>query len=444
MPDKDDETAALRAEIEELKAKVPSDGGGGAGDSPGRRKGWWRPVASGLILVLVVVLSPLCIVAAWAHREISQTDTYVSTVAPLASDPAIQAAISDRVTTEIFNYVDIPAVTTQAIDALAAQGLPAGAQAGLRALSVPLDSAIQNFVHERVDNLVRSPAFAAAWEAANREAHAQLVLALTGESNGALDVSGNTVSVNMATFIDAAKQQLIAQGFTVAERIPEVNASFVIFEAKNLEKAQRGFRLLDTISTVLPIITILLVVAAIFIARNRRKALIAGSLAVAGGMILLGLILAGIRPLYLNAIPADSIPSSAAAAVYDTLVHFIRINLRGVLLIALLIAFAAWVSGPSTAAIRLRRGSARAVSAVRDRRQSGFETGALGEFLGTYRTVVRVGLAALAALFLLFRDPVTGKDVVLTVLIGGIAWLAAELLAAPPADTAPPGDSVSD
>ena len=262
MPDQKDETAALRAEIEELRAKVPADGDGGAGGSPGRRKGWWRPVASGLILVLVVLLSPLCIVAAWAHREISQTDTYVSTVAPLASDPAIQDAISDRVTAEIFNYVDIPAVTTQAIDALAAQGLPATAETGLRALSVPLDSAVQNFVHERVDNLVRSPAFADAWEAANREAHAQLVLALTGESDGTVAVSGNTVSVNLATFIEAAKQQLIAKGFTVVERIPEVNASFVIFEAKNLEKAQRGFRLLDTISTVLPIITILLVVAA--------------------------------------------------------------------------------------------------------------------------------------------------------------------------------------
>ena len=128
MSDKNDETAALRAEIEELRAKVPADGGGDAGGSPGRQKGWWRPVASGLILVLVVLLSPLCIVAAWAHREISQTDTYVSTVAPLASDPAIQDAITDRVTTEIFNYVDIPAVTTQAIDALAAQGLPATAE----------------------------------------------------------------------------------------------------------------------------------------------------------------------------------------------------------------------------------------------------------------------------------------------------------------------------
>ena len=203
---------------------MPADGGGDAGGSPGRRKGWWRPVASGLILVLVVLLSPLCIVAAWAHREISQTDTYVSTVAPLASDPAIQDAITDRVTTEIFNYVDIPAVTTQAIDALAAQGLPATAETGLRALSAPLDSAVQNFVRERVENLVRSPAFADAWEAANREAHAQLVVALTGESSDALEVSGNTVSVNMATFIEAAKQQLIAKGFTVVERIPTVNA----------------------------------------------------------------------------------------------------------------------------------------------------------------------------------------------------------------------------
>ena len=44
---------------------------------------------------LVALLAPLSIVASWAHDEISDTDRYVETVTPLASNPAVQKAIND-------------------------------------------------------------------------------------------------------------------------------------------------------------------------------------------------------------------------------------------------------------------------------------------------------------------------------------------------------------
>lgn len=72
------------------------------------------------------------------------------------------------------------------------------------------------------------------------------------------------------------------------------------------------------------------------------------------------------------------------------------------------------------------------MSAVRNKRTQGLDTGALGHVLWTYRNVVRVGLASLVAIYLLFKSPISGSDVVFSVGIGVIAWLAAELLAAPP------------
>src|SRR4051812_37563533 len=158
------ETERLRAEVQELRARLA------ATPPPAPRRidagRMWRPAVAAVLLCLVVVMAPLSVVATWAHRQVSDTDQYVATVAPLASDPAVQNAISDRITTEVLGYVDVKALTTQVVDGLAERGLPEDAGLGLRALTVPLVKAIENFVRQRVDALVRSDAFARAWVSA--------------------------------------------------------------------------------------------------------------------------------------------------------------------------------------------------------------------------------------------------------------------------------------
>ena len=211
----------------------------------GRRTGWWRPWVAGVLITIGALLAPLSIVATWAHDEVSDTDRYVATVAPLGSDPAVQNAIIDRITTEIFARLDVKAVTNEAVDALAAQGLPPRVADSLRALSTPLANGVRSFVTERVTRIIKSPEFDDAWVAANREAHTQLVAVLTGEGTDTVNVTGNTVSLNLAVVIDTVKAQLVNAGFELADRIPEVNAQFTIFESADLAKAQNGFSLLE-------------------------------------------------------------------------------------------------------------------------------------------------------------------------------------------------------
>ena len=66
-----------------------------------RRGGRGRTAVAALLVTLVAVLAPCTIAARWAHDEVTDTDRYVETVAPLADDPAIQAAVTRRVTDEI-------------------------------------------------------------------------------------------------------------------------------------------------------------------------------------------------------------------------------------------------------------------------------------------------------------------------------------------------------
>src|SRR6478735_3117205 len=133
----------LRAEVERLRAQVDAAPETVPLETQQQeRTGWWRPVAA--------------------------TDRYVESVAPLADDPAIQAAVTDRITTEITTRLQVQAVTQDAINALADRGLPPLAATSLAALSGPLSDSIEGFIHDQVADLVASDQFEDAWIEANR------------------------------------------------------------------------------------------------------------------------------------------------------------------------------------------------------------------------------------------------------------------------------------
>src|SRR4029453_13758779 len=66
----------------------------------------WRIVTSRVMLVVFCVAMVLSVPAIWVRNQIDDTDRYVRTVAPLGSDPAIQAALANRVTAQISALLD--------------------------------------------------------------------------------------------------------------------------------------------------------------------------------------------------------------------------------------------------------------------------------------------------------------------------------------------------
>jgi hypothetical protein len=391
-------------------------------------------------LVLLAVVAPLAVVATWAHDQVGDTDRWVATVAPLADDPAVQSAVSNRITEEIVSRIDVRAITTEAVDALEERGLPTTVAANLRALGTPLAQGVENFVSERVTNLVESDEFADAWATANREAHEQMVAVLTGETGDAVEVQGNAVQLNLAVLIDAVKARLVDAGFELAARIPTVTATFTLVESADLAKAQTGFRLLSALARALPIVAVLLLGGAVLAAVRRRRALVIASLVVAGSMLLLGVALNGFRVVYLDAVPTDRVPTDAAGAIYDQVVWFIRLNIRALLVLFLAIAAVAWVSGPDPAPVAVRRGATRALDSVRHRSdRAGLNTGPVGEFLGRYRTAIRVAVAAVVVIVYVSADHPTGGWTLKVLVVAGLVLLVCELLARTPPAAEPTG-----
>jgi hypothetical protein len=262
-----------------------------------------------------------------------------------------------------------------------------------------------------------------------------MVAVLTGKDTDTVEISNNAVSINLATVIDAVKQRLVDRGFTLAQRLPPVNAQFTIFQSDDITKAQTGFRLLNAINTWLPILAVICLLGAVAVGRSRRHTLIAGALTLALSMLLLGVILNVFRAIYLDAVPSDQLPTEAAGAIYDQLAGFSRLSLRAVLALALVVAFIAWVTGPERAPTAVRRGTTAAIGFARQGgERAGLDTGRFGVFLHTYKTVLRVAVLAIALLIYILQDHPTAGTVIVLVIVAAVLLLVIELLARPPGD----------
>ncbi len=376
-----------------------------------------RAVAASVLIVVGCVLAPLSVAGVWARTVVTDTDRYVETVAPLASDPTIQNAITDRVTGEVLGHLDIDGLVSQAIDALATQGLPPRVAGALRGLAGSVGSGVEGFVSDQVARIVDSDVFVQVWADANRVAHDELVLALSGDTSGAVTVHDGTVNVELGGFVEAVKQRLVDAGFTIAERIPDANPQFTIIHSEKLDNAQTAFRLVERLGVVLPVVTLGLLTAGVLAARERRRALARAGLGVAVAMVVLAAALAIGRGLYLDRLPAG-VSLAAAGDVFDTLVRFLRTGLRTVLAAGLVVAVGAYLAGPSSTAVRAR-------SAFR---------GLLGRRAGNAwvyenRGPLRVAVIGVASLTFVFWDHPTGKVVLLLAVLTLAAFAVIELVA---------------
>ena len=71
------------------------------------------------------------------------------------------------------------------------------------------------------------------------------------------------------------------------------------------------------------------------------------------------------RTIYLDGVPAQVLPHDAAAVLYDTIVAYLRLGLRTILVLALVIAAGAFLTGQSVTALRTRQRLAAGIGWLR-------------------------------------------------------------------------------
>jgi hypothetical protein len=401
-----------------------------------------RRAGASVLLVLTVLLAPLAVVAAWVDDQVSDTDRYVQTVAPLASDPAVQKVVTDRLTDRVVDNVDVEAVTASLTKALADTGAPPRVVERAEALAGPLRSAVRTVVHRNVSRVVTSDAFQQAWEGSNRRAHAAVLNMVTGEREGALRATGDTVELDIGAVVDQVRQRLVDEGFGKAAAIPDTDRSITLFRTDQLGRAQDAMRLLDIVGVWLPVLTVALAALAVWTAPGHRVMLLVTALGIGVMMVLLLVALALVRRAYLDSVPPAALPSDAAAAVFDTFLRFLRDSTRTLLVVSLITALTACLYGPGRAARAVRTVAQRgATAAGQALTRAGVRTGPVGRRLAAHHswiTGIAIGAGVLA--LVLWNHPTVGAVVLVLALVLAVLTVAAVLAAAAGPAPAPAAD----
>jgi hypothetical protein len=374
----------------------------------------WRRVLCGVLVVIVCVLAPLSLLAVWTRNTLLNTDQYVDTVGPLAEDPAIQQAISNRVVQALAANVDIEQEVADALPERAAFVAPFVA------------TGIENFVREATLRLAESERFQNLWNEANRRAHTQVVAVLTGEGSDRVSTENGEVVVRLGPIVETVKNQLSNLGLDIFDESAgtRVSRQLVLFKSEDLTKIQGAVSLLDDIAWGLPILLVVLLAVAILISPNRRRTVLRTAIWIAVGMALVLVLFNVGRTFYLDAVTGAGADRDAAAAADDQILSFRRLSARTAFVVAVIVAIGAWVAGPGTLATRIRG----AVTGMGQSGERGVEPTPIGRWVAHYRTALRVAIIGVALAVLISMDRVTPLTVVVIAVIVVILLVLVEFL----------------
>ena len=295
----------------------------------------WRRIVGAFLVVVGCLLVPLSLSAVWVRNTLLDTDNYVSTVGPLASNPDIQQTLATNLTNAIFTRGDI--------DQRIEDALPSGASV----LAAPIAERVQNATEAAALRLFESDRFETLWENANERAHTRVVDVLTG-GGPRVSTEDGTIAINTEQIFENVKERLDARGITLLDdtTLPESKQEFVLFESKTLADVQGLVDLLQKVAWVLPVLALACFAGAIGLSGRRRRTVLRAALGVALAVALELVLLKTGRNLYLEAVTGKRLPEGAAGAVWDQITSMLRTSCITVVVLALIVAAAAWLAGP--------------------------------------------------------------------------------------------------
>ncbi len=325
---------------------------------PGHRRLRRNTVA--VLLTAACLLAPLAITAVWVRNQVLDTNAYVNTVAPLASDPAIDAAVAAEITDALFAQVDLAAQARQVLPKKA------------RFLAVPLSAGLRDYTQKAVEEFLGTSQFHRIWVLANRQAHLALVAALNGKPSPVIAREGG-VEVNLVSAVVQVRRVLALAGLHLFDQVkPElIRQRFVIARPASIARIRRWIELLKALAIVLPVLSLLCFGLAIALSQERRRTVLrAGAgLAATCGLAIAAVVLA--RSYYLNEVVGPALPHDAAGALFDTVARNLRLELKLACAAGLVAVAGAVLAGPSPFAVRLRAWALRTAGKLAD--------GAVGE-----------------------------------------------------------------
>jgi hypothetical protein len=320
----------------------------------------WQRVRGPLAVALIVLTCFTfvgSVLSVWVHQTVLDTETFVSTVDPLMENPQVINALSTYTADKVVEALNVQQRAQEALPDRAAF------------LAVPITNAVHDFAQTRIATLMQTEQFQAAWDKTLRFVHSKVVGILRGDSRY-VSIQGNALTIDLTLVIADALRFLQAQlpdlvqsklpipdlsNVTIPDEaraklsealgrpLPEDFAQVTIMQSDQLITAQRAVQLLDALVIVLPLLTLLLLIAAIWVSPKRRRTILQIGLGLAISMLVVFLLIKLIQNQVIAAVttqPGAAIMSPALDALLGGLLQWLIILLIGGVLVAIIAFFA--------------------------------------------------------------------------------------------------------
>ncbi len=404
-----------------------------------------RRISAWVLVVLASILIPVSVISVWAIRTVTDTDQYVATMAPLARNQVIVDRLAVRATDALFS--------THTVQNKVTQELPPKAK--------PLVAPVVNAVHTYVEGLAvkffSSPKFGQLWDTLNRHSHAAVINVLTGKQTPLQSkfTKNGAIVLNLSPALNNLVAKANSHGVTLFNPVKTVanGLTFTVVTQQQVSKFSGVFNLIVKLKWVIPIIALVLAILSVVLAIEHRKTLL--RLAIGVSLVTL-LLLAGLslgRVTFLNQAAGGGFNTQAAAAVWDTVLRFLKTDLRWTLLVFVLIALGAWLAGPARYAVWIRStcakgghwvgAQAHALSSGTGRAAAGSErVRRTGGWIVEHVGGMRILGVIVAGLILVFAGNLTGWSLLVIVIVLAVYLGLLQLVVAWARNVSDPGPTV--
>ena len=296
-----------------------------------------RKWAVGLLIGLGVVLITLANVAFWAYFTILNTNGWVAAVGPLSKDPAIAGMVSKYVVGQVFEGAGI--------DQTIEEALPAE----LQLFTGPLVVGIEQLADQAVTAVVMSDTFNNVWVGVNRVGHTVIMEVLKGGGDRLYFQDGN-LTLDFNDVYNFLQDNLgISKDLNLIPQAQE--GRLVLFSSRQVAILQELVSYLTTLGLLLPLLTILVFGAAVWVSLWRRQTVMWIGSVVAVAMLISLIVFSGTRSTVLVSIP-DPFLRELGRTIFNVLTQGLMVQTIFFMIVGIALLIGGWQAAPDSALMR--------------------------------------------------------------------------------------------
>ncbi len=275
-----------------------------------------------VLLVIATLLVPTAIVGHWATVQISNSNRFVDSLAPLSDNPQVQTLVITKLSDAIEKKVNVNETTQTLVDGLgSALKLGPKAKDALNLISAPLAAGIENLITDTVSKVVKSPAFQKAWKTTITITHKELIAVLSGRTPDGVNLAADgTITLSLKPLMQEVKNQMIAAKVPFARVIPTIDTTITVAKIPQLATARIAYQVGVGVGMWLPWFVLAMFAGAVLLAVRRWRMVFISALLI---FIMAGLVGIGLstgRIILTASLNADL--TQVAGAVYDTVIGY--------------------------------------------------------------------------------------------------------------------------